>query len=838
MDRKSIKPFEDLIDGVRNIDGFPIANDEDIIRLSDPPFYTACPNPYINYFIDKYCNEYDSKNDIYYKTPFIGDISEGKTDPLYNAHTYHTKVPYKAIVKFIEYYTSPGDIILDTFCGSGMTGIAAQKTNRKAILVDLSPSATFLTYNFNRKLFKNKFKEEAVKILNKGEKDLSWMYETHHDNKKNRKNQILIDGSYNKGKINYTVWSDIDVCPYCKNEYIFWNVAVNEENHKVKKEYECPNCKAELKTNDRKSAKFEIYDPILRKEIRTVKKVPVLINYFVGKERYEKKPDDNDIKIIEKINNLEIPYWYPSEKIMFKGENWGDTWRKGVHFGITHTHHFYTKRNLWILSYINHLIEKISEKRISNMLKVLLQSFLFHTSILNRKVPGGIGRHLSGTLYVPSLSCEVSVFEMYNRKLKDFLKSFFDFENNIISTSSATSLSNIIKPISVDYVFVDPPFGSNLMYSELSFIWESWIKVFTNVKKEAIINKSQNKDLYEYTILMEKCFKQIFIVLKPNRWMTVIFHNSQASVWNSIQEAITRAGFIIAQVSVLDKKQGSFKQVVYSGTVKNDLIINAYKPKEQFSNKLLKNAGEDMELEFVLEHLKHLPVRPNIERAENMLFSKLLAHYVENGFKIKYNASTFYDLLSQNLVEIDGYWFIDSQIKKYNEWKKSLSLDQMKNIIDGQQILFVNDEKSALTWLNNFLNTLRSFSEISTAYNQILTNPTDTIPELKDLLNNNFINENDKYRRPMTVKEKQTINKNRMSELKRAYNNILSSIKEKKGKIKNIRKEALLYGFKECYNQGNYEDILIIAEKLHKNIIESSGALMDFIDIAKLKINN
>lgn len=39
------------LDKVRDIEGFPIADDEDIIALSDAPYYTACPNPFIEEFI-------------------------------------------------------------------------------------------------------------------------------------------------------------------------------------------------------------------------------------------------------------------------------------------------------------------------------------------------------------------------------------------------------------------------------------------------------------------------------------------------------------------------------------------------------------------------------------------------------------------------------------------------------------------------------------------------------------------------------------------------------------------------------------------------------------------
>ena len=35
----------------RKIEGFPIGSDEDILALSDPPYYTACPNPFIEDFV-------------------------------------------------------------------------------------------------------------------------------------------------------------------------------------------------------------------------------------------------------------------------------------------------------------------------------------------------------------------------------------------------------------------------------------------------------------------------------------------------------------------------------------------------------------------------------------------------------------------------------------------------------------------------------------------------------------------------------------------------------------------------------------------------------------------
>src|SRR5690606_34087641 len=129
---------------------------------------------------------------------------------------------------------------------------------------------------------------------------------------------------------------------------------------------------------------------------------------------------------------------------------------------------------------------------------------------------------------------------------------------------------------------IDPPFGANLMYSELNFIWEAWLDVFTNNESEAIVNKEQNKKLWEYQILMENGFREFWRLLKPGHWMTVEFHNSQNAVWNAIQEALLQAGFVLADVSTLDKQQATFKQVTTTSAVKQDLILSAYKPSSKF----------------------------------------------------------------------------------------------------------------------------------------------------------------------------------------------------------------------------------------------------------------
>ncbi len=165
----------------------------------------------------------------------------------------------------------------------------------------------------------------------------------------------------------------------------------------------------------------------------------------------------------------------------------------------------------------------------------------------------------------------------------------------------------LIPDSSVDYVFIDPPFGDNLPYAELNFLWEAWLRVFTNSGQDAVVSGKQRKDLAVYTNMMTDCLKQVYRILKPGRWVTVEFHNSKNAVWTAIQEALGRAGFIIADVSVLDKGMKTKKQM-HAKAVDKDLVISAYKPNGGLEKRFQLQAGTEEGLwDFIRTHLRQLP---------------------------------------------------------------------------------------------------------------------------------------------------------------------------------------------------------------------------------------
>jgi len=553
----------------RKIEGFPIGTDDAILALSDPPYYTACPNPFLEEIIGNWQEErqvireelglHDETEKSYRREPFATDVSEGKFGRIYNAHSYHTKVPHKAIMRYILHYTDPGDIIFDGFCGTGMTGVAAQLCGdkkevlslgyrvddegviydedhaishlgvRKAVLNDLSPAATHIAYNYNTSVDNKAFEQEAKTILREVEKECCWMYETWHPHC-DHPNRV-------KGKINYTVWSDVFRCPQCGKEMCFWDVAVNLEKKRIRRNWECSKCNTLLSKNPgKKSGALRIervldtkFDIALGLAMTQVRHVPVLVNYSVGKKRYEKSLDLHDHNLLRKIESMDISYDFPIQRMPKGSES-----RRNDDTGLTHVHHYFTKRNLWVMACY---LEKIKRSNNYNALMWSLTSIVEGSSLLNRERASGIPSKLSGTLYVSSMIREINSIDFLTRKIKKLSRAKLrNVDRNIlISTLSSTNIR--INDNSFDYLFIDPPFGENLMYSELNYFWESWLEVFTENQPEAIINREQKKDLDDYETLMRKCFVEFFHLLKPGRWMTVEFHNSKNVVWNSILDS-------------------------------------------------------------------------------------------------------------------------------------------------------------------------------------------------------------------------------------------------------------------------------------------------------------
>lgn len=840
------------IDKVRNIEGFPIGTDEDIIALSDAPYYTACPNPFIEEFIKENGSVYDEDLDTYHCEPYTSDVSAGKGDPIYNSHMYHTKVPYKAIMKYILHYTKPGDIIFDGFCGSGMTGVAAQMCGaadsvtrleisqgekniewgtRYAILSDLSPAASFIAHNVNTPVNADKYHEEMEFILSKCREECGWMYETKHTAKASA--QASLFDEEQKGVINYIVWSEVLICPHCGAENVFWDMACAKEgSKKVETVYHCKKCNSEIIKRKCERAKEFSYDSLIGKPVELVKFVPVSINYEVNGKRYNKAPDEEDIALIEKINSMDVPYDVPNNLIRV-----GDKTDDPERLGIIYVHQMFTRRNLITLG----CAMKYAKTQHA---KFSITAAMFRTSKMNKyswSMKTGNG-NLNGTLCITSLHIEKNAIDAIERKYHDIAKAIYSATESTLTQCASLSDVKNIPNNSIDYIFTDPPFGDNLNYSELNYIWESWLKVITQNEQEAIVSPMQGKKLTEYQKLLELCLAEYYRVLKPNRWITIEFHNSKNAVWNSIREAIQKVGFIIADVHTLNKGQGSYNQVRGADqAIKQDLVISAYKPKDSFRKEMHEQAGNsNTAWAFVRQHLNNIPVvsikgdkiEINAERQAYLLFDRMVAYHIMQGIPVPIDALDFYKGLDEKFIVRDSMYFLPSQVNEYDTARIKTDIEQV------QFSFFVSNEKTAISWLYQQLSDeyggSKTYAEIQPMFMQEVkaVDKYEAMPELHTILEENFLqDENGKWYVPDVSKEGD-VAKLREKNLMKEFEGYMNS----KGKLKLFRSEAIRVGFAKLWKDKNYQAIVDMAERLPEKTVQEDPNILMYYDISLSRI--
>lgn len=488
-------------------------------------------------------------------------VSGRRNSAFYNAHSYHTKVPPEAITPFVEHFTKPGDVVLDPFCGSGMTGVAAALAGRRAILNDLSPAAVHLSWNHTRQCDPEELARGFERLERRVADRLRDLYATRHP-----------DG--HRGTIHWTIWSTRHECPACRAQFSLWD-AVDRQSGRLGTVVPCPRCHAAL----------------TRRSLPSLGSAPAWISYELDNgQRFEKPADAEDTGRATAVKRGSIEEWYPDTPVIADSEMYI---RCALHRqGIKTVADFYTPRNLRALAILWHELLKERDERVRRALAFAFTNTAWHGTRMRRFNARGGQRPLTGTLYIPQLSSEANVLEVMRNKIAQLSRYYRSFCPDgcspvpSITLGSATALLDV-PDTSVDYVFTDPPFGSNIFYADCNLIWEAWLGRLTEPGQEAVVNRSLpvargGKSLATYGELMTAAMREMSRVLKPGGWATVVFHNTDAGVWKEVRDAAARAGFTFHEAASLDRKQQSHKG--YKGRAGEedvahfDVVMNLRKP--------------------------------------------------------------------------------------------------------------------------------------------------------------------------------------------------------------------------------------------------------------------
>lgn len=477
-------------------------------------------------------------------------------DPIYMAHGYLTKVPVAAIVPFIEAFTQPGELILDPFAGSGMTGVAAVVTGRRAILSDISRLGQHIALNYVNLVDPSALRRTAAAVIRAARSRVRGLYE------------VPCAHCGRPGELVKAVWSQDYVCSRCGTTFTYYRVlkAANWRSG-----LHCPSCGCWLE----------------RRSLQRVGETMVLEAVLCPLSTTQREQEPMGV---EPPRFPQFERWpdFPIEpdREMFR--------RSALaRHGLTSTAAFFSRRNLTALVALRDAILSVEDDALRSKLMFAFTAIVARAS---KRYQWSLQRPLNAqnqTYYISPVFYEWNVFDLFERKVEaaiasdDMVRGYGPLFAPVVDvTYHLTSADDLwyLPDNSVDYVFTDPPFGSNIFYSDMNLFQEAWLGEFTDRSKEAVIATSirNGASAERYEGLLTAALQECHRVLKPGRWLSMVFSNSRGDVWAMAQRALKRSGLELVpeRLSSLDKGQRSIKGLAsgWEGVVTSDLVLSARKP--------------------------------------------------------------------------------------------------------------------------------------------------------------------------------------------------------------------------------------------------------------------
>ena len=448
---------------------------------------------------------------------------------LYAMHKYWGKKPFNIMADFIKKNTQPHEIVVDPFCGSGVSISEAVFNGRKGIGIDINPSSILITKNVIKTISTKLLLTEYNRIENKVKGQIQKLYLVQRNGQVHEgQNFLWEDGKltevrYSNGSRKR--YSDLpnkedlarslevtydQIESYFPKENFFHNSRINANRE---------NTTADLFTPRNLLALSLIYNEIEKisdTEIKdffkfcftaTIGQASKMV--FVIKRRNKtKNKDERKISEKKEIGSWVIGYWMPKD---------------------------FFENNAWTCF----------ENRFKKIFKAKKD------------------QEKTGQIFEPASSFDSldhSDFLLMKQPSQDYLKTLPDN--------------------SIDYVLTDPPHGNRIPYLELSLLWNSWLKESVDFEKEIIVSESKdrNKDKADYNSLMFEVFKECFRVLKPSRKLSFMFNSLDDDAWISSVKMFRQIGYKLEAIETLGYSANSVVQDNRKNGLQTDFIITYSKP--------------------------------------------------------------------------------------------------------------------------------------------------------------------------------------------------------------------------------------------------------------------
>jgi len=469
-------------------------------------------------------------------------VAVKRSDPVYMAHAYLTKVPVTAALPFIEALTAPGDIVLDPFAGSGMTGVAALAAGRQARLFDVSVLGCHIGRNYVNLVDADVLRFHGSAAMRRARKVVGDLY------------QVRCAHCEALAETAKTVWSAVVRCDACDAEVNYYEALRDASWHKA--QMHCGGCGASISSRSARVGEVPVIDSIV----------------CACSPRQLEQPCSEPLvpPCAETLTWPHVPI-EPTRQ-MYQASALG-------RHGLTSTSAFFSQRNLCALAALRDAIEATETPEIRNKLRFAFTAILTRAS---KRYQWSRQRPLdaaNANYYIAPVFYEWNVFDLFSRKVEAAARSDGwvrarriergldeDCTAGQVNYEIASATTLPLDDESVDYVFTDPPFGSNIFYSDMNLFQEAWLPSgsLTEAGLEAVVDRIdtgsyRSPDRYER--ILTEALSECRRVLKPGGYITLLFGNSSGAVWRLLQRAIAEAGLVVVPdlIATLDKGQRSVK---------------------------------------------------------------------------------------------------------------------------------------------------------------------------------------------------------------------------------------------------------------------------------------
>lgn len=570
--------------------------------------------------------------------PIQSSVKAKRHTPQYTMHKYFARRPYNVFNNLISHYSNEGDIVLDPFCGGGVTVFESAALGRKPIGVDINPLATLITrmqmFDGNTDELKNYYQ---IFIDSISKKYMDWYFVSFPDD---------------QGIASWFEWAYKVNCPLCNSEII-----LNTKSKVNNGYYRCPNIKC---VGYKKGVSRIQCEPNGLAPLR-VKYTSSKTGKFVTRNF---SLDNIPSTLSQEIRTqLDMVSYKPNFTIP---NNWDRQHEdKLKEKGVLEYSDFFTLRNYvlncLIFNEIMDLKTKVDSK-LNEYLYFLFSSSLRYTNKMARVTdnweggnPTAMDKH---AFWLPNQFVETNIIDILKKRAKVILKGFsyssnklhenlFEVSNfedfklhdsYLVSNYSSTNL--LIPDESIDTIVTDPPYGSNVQYAELSIIWNTWYSYYIgdgsyiNNEEEAVVNRrntaTNSKNIDEYERLLYEVFKECNRVLKPNRYLVFTFNNKNLKVWIAMLKAVTKAGFYLPKEGVIFQDYiDSYKNTShlrFSGNIQGDFIYSFMKGFPEINNKL----DKDLNLSSIVDSSINKTINSLFKENESLTTPYLYQHIMSD----------------------------------------------------------------------------------------------------------------------------------------------------------------------------------------------------------------